>query len=522
MTLIRSIAGLLILAALPLPAQQPVKAPFEVRHIVAFGRRVDTHFYDFTGDGMADALMVSIDMDADPPTRWLALHVGTKAGIPEKPDQIWSAAPTTCAIALSNAVPEGGVDVLEIAPDGISYHAYEKGSMTEEPRKLIHTRTYFTTPSSRALPTWMGPVDLTNDKLDDLVVPVPDGYKVYFQTEPGKYATVVRLEADLLSGSSPVLTPTRFAADWERLIARGLPPTAAQFNLQDELPRLVPVDLDGDNLKELVSISGDRITIFKQGPVQRFPASRRTPFRIRTLSEEQKKDAVSVADVQFCDIDADGNMDLIVTKIEGALGLLDSIKTRIYPHLGTGRGNFQADKCIFIDGISLNPSFVDMNGDGTLDVLTSRLRTDIIGKGAEGMVFRDITTTYEVFQFDKTSRVYMSEAVWWQDVRIRTEDISKRRAASRPLMQVAGDLTGDKRPDLVKYDLKTSTLEVRKGFEDVDKNIDFSPDAAARFSIDSVSPHDPKWISYMDMDGDGRNDILLNYNSQIIILLSRF
>jgi hypothetical protein len=527
MTLIRTIVGLLILATLPVPAAPPSKAPFEVRHIVAFGRRVDTHFYDFTGDGLADALMVSIDMDADPPSRWLALHVATKAGIPEKPDQIWSAAPTTCALALSNAVPEGGTDILEIAPDGVTYHAYEKDAMTEEPRKLIHTRTFFTTPSSRALPTWMGPVDLTNDKLDDLVVPVPDGYKVYFQTEPGRYGHVVRLEADLAAGQNPAMSPARFAADWERLIARGLPPTAAQFNLHDELPRLAAVDLDGDGLKELVSIRGDQITIFKQDPVQRFPARRRSQFRILTLVEERKKDAVSVADVQFCDIDGDQNLDLIVTKIEGELGLLDSIKTRIYPHLGTGRGNFMADKSIFIDGISLNPTFMDMDGDGTLDVMTSRLRTDIIAKGAERLAFGDITTTYEVFQFDRASRVYMTTPVWSYDVRIRTEDISKRRAASRPLIQVAGDLSGDKRPDAVYYDLKATTLEVRKGRAVWEAGggrqlISFSPDASARFSIDSVSPHDPKWISYMDMDGDGRQDILLNFNSQIIYLLSRF
>ena len=50
--------------------------------------------------------------------------------------------------------------------------------------------------------------------------------------------------------------------------------------------------------------------------------------------------------------------------------------------------------------------------------------------------------------------------------------------------------------------------------------IGFEADAAAAYELDK--DHDPKWISYMDIDGDGRQDILLNYNGQMIVLVSRF
>ena len=81
----------LLAAGVAGPPQAVGRAPFEVHYLAVHGRRIDTAFYDFTGDGIMDALMVSIDYDADPPARWLALHIGTKAGLPEKPDQIWSA-----------------------------------------------------------------------------------------------------------------------------------------------------------------------------------------------------------------------------------------------------------------------------------------------------------------------------------------------------------------------------------------------------------------------------------------------
>lgn len=522
---IAALSAALAAAALASPLQDRPRAPFEVRFIVAHGRRVDTQFWDFTGDGVRDALVVSLDLDADPPARWLALHVGTReGGLPEKPDQIWSAAPTTCALALGNVVPEGGVDILEIAPDGLYYHAFEKGGMVEEPRKLLHTRTFFTAASLRSLPLWSAPVDLSNDGRDDLIVPAPDGYKIYFQTEPGKFGTVVKLEADLAPGQSASVSPNRFAADWERSIARGLPPSGALFNLHDELPRISPVDINGDGLRDLVSIVGSRMTIFFQQAGMKFPAKSRVQRQIPTLAEERRKDTVNVSDVQFCDFDADGTMDFVVTKIEGELGLLDSIKTRIYPHLGTGRGNFTGDTCLFVDGISLNPTFIDMNGDGALDVLTSRMRTDIIAKGLEKVVFGDITVTYEVFQFDPKPRAYSTTPVFSYDVRIRLEDITRRGASSRPLFQVTSDLSGDKRPDAVLFTPKTSTLEVRRGrsvWASSDRQvIDFEKDAAATFQLDK--DHDPKWISYMDIDGDGRQDILLNYYGQLIMLISRF
>ncbi len=531
MSRVRRIAALAlaVLAAAPAAPPQERRAPFEKRHIVAHGRRIDTQFYDFTGDGVLDALLVSIDFDADPPARWVALHVGTKGGgIPEKPDQIWSVAPSTCALALGNVVPEGGVDILEIAPDGVGYHAFENGRMTEELRKLLHTRTFFTTASTRSLPTWSTPVDLSNDRLDDLVIPIPDGYKVYFQTEPGRFGVVARIDAEVAAGQGSI-SPTRFAADWERLVARSMPATSGYFNLHDELPRLSPVDLDGDGDKELVSIVGNRMTIFFQSQSMRFPATSRTVSQIGALGGEQKKDAVSVSDVQFCDIDGDGIMDFIVTRIGGQLGLLESINTRIYPHMGTGRKNFKADSCIFIDGISLSPTFIDMDGDGGLDVMTSRLRTDVLAKGLEKAIMGDITVTYEVFQFDRKTRAYSTEPVFSRDVRIRFDDISKRGAASRPLFQVAGDLSGDKRPDAVLYNPKTSVLEVRRGRPVWERGggrqiIDFELDVAAAFDIEKEigKDRDPKWLSYLDIDGDGRQDIILNYASQLIILLSRF
>ncbi|MBI4563566.1 MAG: VCBS repeat-containing protein [Planctomycetes bacterium] len=515
-----AVAGMSVLVGGAPPERRDA---FEVLHLTAHGRRLDTLFYDFTGDGIMDALAVSIDYDVDPPVRWLALHAGAakRPILPENPTQIWAVAEFAAALAVADVVPEGGVDICLLAPDGVYFHAFQNGSMAEEPRKLLHTATFFDSPSPQSLPIWSLQQDLSGDRRDDLILPVPGGYKVYFQTEPGRFGRVARLEAEPAANRVPSLGPRRFAVDWERGLARGFPPTSALFDVYEELPHLLAVDLNGDGLSELVSIQGNVLIIYFQQAPGVF-RSRPSSYRIPALSEERRKDTVNVSDVRFRDLDGNGIMDLVVTRIEGQLGLFESIKTNIYTHIGTGLGNFQADANIHIDGVSLNPEFIDMNGDGRLDCLTSRLRTDILGKAVEGFVLGDITITYEVFQFDARRNAYVTTPVYARDVRVRIEDIQKKGAASRPLFFVPGDLSGDGRPDAVVYDPKTSAVEVYRGRDawaagGRTKNIDFEKDLAGSYQAE----RDPKYMTFIDLDLDGRQDILLNYAGGQTVLLSR-
>src|SRR6185503_6958089 len=103
---------------------------------------------------------------------------------------------------------------------------------------------------------------------------------------------------------------------------------------------------------------------------------------------------------------------LVVTKIEGQLGLFESIKTSIYIHLGTGKGNFIVSEILSIDGVSIDPEFIDMDGDGKLDAVTSRLRTDLFKQAANSVIFGDVAITYEVFQFDPPQNKFMTHPVF--------------------------------------------------------------------------------------------------------------
>ncbi len=501
---------LMALTAVALAAAAPSAAqdgPFDFRLLPVHGRRQDTVIYDFTGDGVNDILNTSIDYELDPPVRWLALHVGDKAkGLPTKPDFIWHVHASAAALTFGNYLPEGGVEICTIAPDGVYYYPFKGGKPVEEPRKLIHARTFFSSPSPRALPIWGFAQDLSADGRDDLILPTPDGYRVYFQTAPGLFGKISRLESE-----ARALSPARFPERFDFI--------ASLFNLKVNLPRLAVADVDGDGRQDLVTVSGNVVHYYFQLQPDEYRAQKKwsSRFVVATLEEELRKDSISYMQVGFSDVDGDRLPDLVVTKLEGQVGLFESLKTRIVVHFGTsGLGNYAPDLLIEIHGVSIDPHLIDMNGDGKLDVLVSRLRTDLINQAVTGFILGDISVTYEVFQFQKEKASYSASPVYSYDVRVTFKDIQDKGAASRPLLFVTGDLTGDGRPDQVRVNPKTETLEVHPG-RDTGKFIDFDPTAHLEHKLERY----PRFIQFYDVNSDGLQDLLLHYGGSVAVLTTR-
>ncbi len=506
MNTLRAALCITLIAATASPAQ-PSAGPFDVVFLPVHGRRQDTVFYDFTGDGVLDVLNTSIDYDATPIVRWLALHKGDKEkGWPQKPDFIWPVHATAAALAFGNVVPEGGVDICTLAPDGVYYHTFENGAITETPRKLVHVRTFFSSPSERALPIWSFAQDLSGEGRDDLIVPTSDGYRVYFQTAPGSFGKVSRLETE-----SPALAPARFPEQLEFV--------ASLFSMKVWLPRLAVADVDGDGRQDLVTVSGNVIQFWFQKEPQEFRSEKKWTGRhvVPALEEELRRDSLSYMNVQFADVDGDKLPDLIVTKLEGQVGLFESLRTRIYVCFGsTGRGNYSPNLFIAIHGVSIDPLFIDMDKDGTLDLLSSRLRTDIVKQGLTQILLGDLSIDYEVFQFDKGKGRYSESPVYSYPVRLKLQEIEKKGASSRPLLFVTADLTGDGRPDQVRVEPKSETLEVHPG-RNIGGTIDFDPTPHKEHKLERY----PKFISFWDVNADGLEDIVLHYGGMVGLLVSK-
>jgi hypothetical protein len=501
---------LLLLLALPDSAQDLV---FTLQNLPVKGRRQDTLTYDFDGDGKGDVVNTSIETDDDPPSRWLAFHLQRDGAYREAPDRLLPVSARAAALVFGDFLPGGGVECGFVAEDGVWVHPWGKGGPAE-PIKLLHVAAFLRAPSPRFLPVWQWAIDYDGDGRHDLVLPVADGYRVYFQTSPGVFGRVAALESDLPAGVPRALAPASTAERPEIL--------AATVLASVELPKLDSADINGDGLRDLILIRKDTVTYFLQKEAGVFPSVRpyRVSYRVPTLAAEAKKDAVNYSTVRFTDLNRDGLADLVVAKVEGQLGLWDSIKTSIYLHLGTGRGNFVADRRIVIDGVSIEPEFIDMNLDGKLDVFTSRLRTDLIRQAVSALLLGDIAISYEVFQFDPKEGALMPDPVFEKVIFVPRKDLEKTGAGAVPLVFIRGDLSGDGRPDLVVVDPKAQELQIHPGrVQETGSGPRIGFDGTAHWRVSL--PRHPSGLQVLDVNSDGLNDLILYQAGLVNLVLAR-
>jgi hypothetical protein len=499
--------------AMPFPPQD---APsYELYYLKVHGRRQDTLTYDFNGDGRSDLLNTSVNYDDDPPTRWLAWYIRDEQGmLPRKPNQQFQVDDRVCALVFGNFVPSGGIECGFLAADGFYVYTWTGTGISETPRKLLHLRTFFSAPPAGDLLVWQYRRDLDGNGLNDLVVPLPDGYRIFFQTEPGIFGHIQNLEEGLEKSADRSLGGDRYAEHSEKI--------PSTFILNRELPRITIVDINGDGRDDLVTIRKNKITYFMQRPVRQFQSNRRNRFRysIPTLDTGRKKNRIDVPIVDFVDINSDGKADMIVTRVVGELGMLESLETRVYLHIGTGRGNFVSDQVIQVRGVTIDPTFVDMNQDGKLDCMVSRLRTDLMRQGGQLLVLGEIRIAYEIFQFDGDSQTFKKDPVFEKIVRISTDDLKNKSAANVPLVFVSGDLSGDGRPDMVV--INPGEEEIRFHYGEVHWSggkevIGFESTPFFRKKLDRY----PKRITVEDLNDDGLDDVILKHNGEIGILESR-
>jgi hypothetical protein len=496
-------AALLLALSGPLLPAAPQGVEYKVQYLAMHGRRQDTLSNDYDGDGKADLFSSSIDFDKTPPERWGAIHLQKNGGFGEKPDYLWPLSERACALVFGDFLPGGGTEIGFLAEDGVYVHPWDKDG-PHEALKLIHAPTFFRVPTPRQIPLWQWKMDYDSDGRDDLLLPMPDGYRIYFQTAPGVYGRVATLESDLPAGATRSLEGASAVEKPETI--------PAHFVASVELPKIETTDINGDGLRDLVLIRKDTVTYFIQKSAGVFPSTKphRVSLRVQTLTPESKKDTVDWATVRFVDINQDNLADLVVTRVGGELGLWDSIKTSVYLHLGTGKGNFVADKRIVIDGVSMEPEFIDMNGDGKLDVVTSRLRTDLMKQAVSAFVLGDLAISYEVFQFDPKKDTFLPEPVYEKVIHVAKRDMEKTGMGAVPMVFVRGDLSGDGRPDLLTVDPKTLEVLIHPG-RAVQTNdgarISFDGTPHWRVKIDRF----PKGVQVFDVNGDGLNDVILHY-----------
>lgn len=455
--------------------------------------------YDFDGNGLTDVLISSINFEHTPPVRWLSLYYQKKRkGFVEDPDVTWAVDRRASVIVLGDFLPRPGIEICFLAPTGLYYHLFQDNAPRPTIKKLLHTKTFFTSPSNDSeLHLWMSPIDLDNNGYDDVVIPLSDGYKVYLQIRPGIFGKVSHLK----------LAASRYV---EKSLME-----AVSLKVTQELPKVLVADINGDGRKDLVSIQKNFLYYFFQDKGARFSPRPMRVF-VGALTERMEKDLINVSLITLKDINGDRITDLAITKISGTIGLIRGIETKVYIFLGRGRGRFLSpDALIKDEGVSIDPEFIDLNLDGACELVMSSVDTSVLYKIIDISLLRAISIEYRIYKFDRRINNYpRGGPSYTRPMLISIRDIERAGIASVPLLYFRGDHDGDGRPDMVILEAD-GHLQIRRGRGG--KHIDFMKDAYFKIKLGRR----PYSLNMFDLNGDKRCDILLMHRGALGILLSR-
>ncbi|MDQ7780511.1 MAG: VCBS repeat-containing protein [Planctomycetota bacterium] len=523
-------------AALAVFAQAAIATPFAAAEDPApIGtERFNTYALDFPGrafevfpqdineDGLEDVVIVYFDDESETQGRLLTVYFQDRQnGFQPAARANLPLDPASSAVVLGNFDGAHGVDVGLITAEGVICHPFVDtpgaaadgagkdsthptstagpAAFSAEARSIIAHKSLLDLPQPDIIFVWIGPEDLDNNGLHDIVLPRTDGYTVFFQTEPGVFGRTSEIEVP--QRNEVVDSPFE------------------EYVFERKLPRLVVIDFNGDGKKDLVLSYEDSFVCHLQDDKGGFPSAPSVKFASRFVTDAEKMNRIEASNIILEDLNMDGVPEMIVTRTKGEIGVFESIATDIYVLYGRAGAPYPPvpDQIVKIRGVSIFPQFVDVDKDGAKDVIISCFRTDLISVGASAAI-DSFTFTYYIYLFDKQNGILTDVPAYDIAVSISREMLEKG-GRSLPLVSFNSDFDNDGRLDMLTT-TGDGVVSVHRGKRAVGafhrSEVGFEKGEYLRMTFEP-----PRWIDTLDLNHDTRCDLLLRYGSRVIVLLSK-
>ena len=412
----------------------------------------------------------------------------------------------------------GGRDRL-VTYDPGRLNWFDPGSSTE--RALVAVTAAFNPPRRGEIPHVDVTRDVNGDGRDDLVVPGVGGFRVFIQTGAGEFADPVKI------GRSTEMARI-YGADGYR------------YNPWDE-SRVHEMDYDRDGLDDLVFWNEDHFEVHHQDEDGLFAPVAET-FTTDVAFDSDELSSLATGDMtgrvlhSIADLNGDGVADLVVFSLEGAS--ISRKRSTYEVHLGAptpdggtlfARG---VDFAFQSDGrIQLGMDRHDFNRDGHVDLMFTAIEVaylkSSLWKRIKGFMGDDIWLDLEFHSMagglypDKpnaTRRMQLDghpsirELGWVPlDIVLRGATHQERKTQKRHLRAfnttlLIGDVTGDGRSDLLIEETHRQLLV----FVGVPGPNLF---ALQPQRVTVAIPNDEEYTWLVDLDKDGRQDILMHHAS---------
>ncbi len=474
------------------PAGPPPELALERWDLEVGGRVTDVVPIDVAGNGRKDLLVVR-GREA------LVFLQRDDGGFAAEPNQRFRFHPRSVLFDAGDLDGDGRDEVVLLLPDGL--HAYRARPRPDgralfglRPERVAACPSFLTRPDPEEVRKKDLLRDLDGDGRLDAIVPRQDGFSLLQGDGKGGFAAPVVLPAPpsaALNVGQARLSSQLFASYW--------------------FPNPNALDWDADGRRELVLAREGVVEVYRgaaPGTLPTAPAGAHAipDQRQLNLSVENPFELDFTTPLVLRDLDGDGRCDVASTHVGQGITRLFFNTEDPAAALATPRATIRAK------GVTFLAFFVDLDGDGLDDLCLPRMDKIGVWSILKALVTRSVPVEMLVFYQRPGPQPFADEPdrVRALDIPLSIQSGGERgmRFGTTIIATLDGDLDGDRRRDLV---LRTARDELGVWLGRPGRTMDDAP--TARVAIPDVEPFRFVLTQTADLDGDGRDEVLLRYQS---------
>jgi hypothetical protein len=417
----------------------------------------DAIYADMNGDGEHD---IALSTSARGGVRSLRIHLRKprEAGAPfaSEPDFVLTPVWTDVfAYAVGDVHPDEGAEVVLFSARGI-WAWRPRADAKERAVKLAECAFLWQIPREWEVVAWEpGLMDLDRDGRVDLVVAEPDGYCIFFQTEPGRFDETRRLLVPEESRSGAVSAlPVRFETRRADAVAAAKAGARAEdyyepeplLVVSDRVPAPQFRDWEGDGDLDLLVRTERWLYVWTQGGPARFSSKPNVRLEMPVRADRSRRFDVSYS-AHVLDLDRDQRVDCAILSGDQRA---KEVRTQVQFFRQAGKEHFfdkegLPDQLLVLAGFAGQPRFQDLEDDGYPDLWLGAIRPDLLD------TIRSATSSYmdvELYLFRNREGVFSRRPDLVHRARIEARGLKFGRS-QKLLSKFIGDMTGNGLKDLL-------------------------------------------------------------------------
>lgn len=346
-----------LLACLLLPLALGAAGPMQKFELKLPGRVASAIPADVNGDGLTDILVFWRQGFPPRTVKRVSLYLAKPGGLSTRPAQVLALPRQTAAFDVGDVDLDGLADVILLSGDGIwALRGSRQGKLAASPQRVIKAMTLAAIPPQDRLPRMSLLVELGRGRHGLIVPSVPIGPQaLYVQQKRGGWSLLGMLRVPYREELYTAADDFRSARDYGALF-------------QIIIPRWQAIDQNADGLPDLMFFSLNRLAVFRQRSDGTYPAGPDLQRSFNMLKREERTKRATQVRIQAGDLNGDGRADLVIDKTVGGISNMRS-ELRVY--LADVTNNYPARPSFRNQrrGWGSSVSLCDVNGDGNLDLV---------------------------------------------------------------------------------------------------------------------------------------------------------